>query len=62
MPAVFSEESLSEREVQQAIKRLQGDVMFRYCSKENLRRLARSMTRCEFDEGDTIIEERCGPL
>jgi len=57
MPAVYSGESLSEREVQQAIKLLAGGSMFRQCSKENLRRLARTMTRCEFGYQDIIVEE-----
>lgn len=57
MPAVYSDNSLSEREVQQAIRLLSGGAMFRYCSKENLRRIARTMTRCEFEQGDNIVEE-----
>merc|ERR1712137_18651 len=57
MPAVYSDDSLSEREVQHAIKLLAGGSMFRYCSKENLRRLARTMTRCEFEYNDKIVDE-----
>lgn len=57
MPAVFSEEPITEREVQIVTKLLSEGAMFKYCSLPTLRRIAQTMTRCDFDQGDLITEE-----
>ena len=57
MPAIYSDEPLTEREVQQAADLLREGSMFQQCSLDTVRRIAMSMTRCEFDEGDMIVQE-----
>ena len=57
MPGVYSTEPLSEREIREAATLLSGGAMFRACSYDTLRGIAATMTRCEFDREDLIVEE-----
>jgi len=48
---------MEDKEVQECIKFLKASVMFRYCSEDNLRLVAKSMQKKHYKKGDTLIEQ-----